>query len=93
LRFKRIDRIAKITRKSATKDQKDHSRQIELPIEFENILSKNSRARKFFDSLSYTNRKEYALWISTAKKPETKHKRLESVILKLLAQKKNPSEK
>ncbi|MCG8607957.1 YdeI/OmpD-associated family protein, partial [bacterium] len=43
------------------------------------------KARDFFNSLSYTNRKEYARWIEAAKKDETKAKRLAKTIKNLLA--------
>ncbi|MFM9839687.1 MAG: YdeI/OmpD-associated family protein [Cyclobacteriaceae bacterium] len=66
---------------------------VDVPIELEKILSKNAKAKNFFDSLSFTNRKEYALWISSAKRPDTKEKRLTDILVKLLAGKKNPSEK
>lgn len=66
---------------------------VDAPIELEKILNKNARAKNFFEALSFTNRKEYALWISTAKRPETKEKRLNDTLVKLLSGKKNPSEK
>jgi uncharacterized protein YdeI (YjbR/CyaY-like superfamily) len=39
------------------------------------------------------NQKEYLSWIQGAKKEETKQKRLESTLEKLLAGKNSPSEK
>jgi hypothetical protein len=66
---------------------------IELPDDLRKILTKNKAAQKFFDSLSFTNRKEYAVWITSAKKEETRKKRLEQTLEKLLAGLKNPSAK
>lgn len=66
---------------------------VEIPEPLANLLAKNRKASSFFDSLSYTNRKEYARWISEAKKEETRTKRLEATLEKLLTGKKNPSEK
>jgi len=47
----------------------------------------------FYDGLSYSNKKEYVLWILTAKQAQTKADRLDKLVTKLLAGKKNPSEK
>jgi hypothetical protein len=68
-------------------------RVVDVPVELEKLLTKNAKAKNFFESLSFTNRKEYAVWISSAKRPETKEKRLSVTLMKLLAGKKNPSEK
>jgi uncharacterized protein YdeI (YjbR/CyaY-like superfamily) len=48
---------------------------------------------QFFEELSFTNKKEYVLWINDAKKEETREKRLVETLEKLKAGKKNPSEK
>ena len=68
-------------------------RTIEIPDGLAKVLTKNKKAKSFFDSLSFTNRKEYADWIAGAKKEETREKRLKLLIEKLLDQKKNPTEK
>jgi hypothetical protein len=68
-------------------------RKVEMPPPLLTLLKSNAVAAKFFDKLSYTNRKEYAVWISSAKKSETLDKRLSQTLSKLLAGKKNPSEK
>jgi len=44
---------------------------------------KKHGVREFFDSLSYTNRKEYCRWITEAKKEETRAARLEKAIAML----------
>lgn len=74
-------------------EQDLEERVVDVPAELQNLLKKQTRAKKFFDSLSYTNRKEYAVWIRSAKREETKQKRLALIIPKLLEGKKNPSEK
>jgi hypothetical protein len=68
-------------------------RVVEIPADLKKELAKSKKAQEFFDSLSFTNRKEYAQWISSAKKEETRAKRLSEVVPKLLKGKKNPSEK
>lgn len=76
-----------------TIEKDEEERVVGVPAELNKLLAKNAKAKSFFDSLSFTNRKEYALWISSAKKEETKAKRLKEILTKLLAGKKNPSEK
>jgi hypothetical protein len=68
-------------------------RVVEIPPDLQNAFAGSAKAEKFFNSLSYTNRKEYASWITSAKKVETREKRLTETIEKLLQGKKNPSEK
>ena len=96
LRFKPVDQIPKLTRKTAIGQQPSKpskERTLELSTEFQQLLSKNKKAGVFFKSLSFTNRKEYVVWLESAKKPETKQKRLKDAIEKLLSEKGNPSEK
>lgn len=74
-------------------EQDLEERVVDMPAELSDLLKRNKKALAFFETLSFTNRKEYALWISTAKRPETKTNRLELTLAKLLDKKKNPSEK
>jgi hypothetical protein len=78
---------------NVTLEKDEEERVVTAPPELGKILSKDKKAKAFFDSLSFTNRKEYAVWITSAKKEETKQKRLKEILSKLLAGKKNPSEK
>jgi hypothetical protein len=50
-------------------------RTVEVPAAFA-ALMKEHGVREFFDSLSYTHRKEYVRWITEAKKEETRSTRL-----------------
>ena len=63
------------------------------PAELEKMFTKYQNAREFFSKLSFTNQKEYVTWIEGAKKTETRQRRLEVAVEKLLAGKKNPAEK
>jgi Domain of unknown function (DUF1905)/Bacteriocin-protection, YdeI or OmpD-Associated len=76
-----------------TIEKDEEERVVNVPEELEKLLTKSAKAKLFFDSLSFTNRKEYAVWIASAKKEETKVKRLKEILPKLLAGKKNPSDK
>ena len=68
-------------------------RTVSVPAELQKILDKNPKVKSFFDSLSYTNRKEYVVWIISAKKTETKENRITQTLSKLLQNKRNPAEK
>ncbi len=68
-------------------------RTIEVPNELQNLLNKNKSAASFFESLTFTHRREYVEWIISAKREETKARRLETTMEKLIARKKNFNEK
>lgn len=68
-------------------------REILLPEDLEQELQAQPPALKFFHTLSFSNRKEYVLWILTAKQEKTRLQRLAKTVDKLLSGKKNPSEK
>jgi hypothetical protein len=63
------------------------------PAELEKAFTRHKKAREFFQALSFTNQKEYVTWIEQAKREETRTRRLEATVEKLLAGKRNPSEK
>jgi hypothetical protein len=99
MRFKKAEKIKHPTKVSITGvpveiagvDQ--ISRTITAPPDLIKLFSKNKKAETFFEALSFTNKKEYVGWITSAKKEETKIARLEATIEKLNSGKKNPSEK
>jgi hypothetical protein len=99
MRFKKVDQLPNKNRafvefKAADIKVDDFAKRIiALPIELDKILAAHDEAREFFTSLSILNQKEYLSWIQGAKKEETKQKRLEATLEKLLAGKNNPSEK
>jgi hypothetical protein len=64
---------------------------VRLPEDFADILKKNKKTESFFNSLSFTNRKEYVEWIITAKREETRNARLAGSIERLNKGWKNPS--
>ena len=68
-------------------------RKMEIPTEIKSLLNKHKAEKEFFNSLSFTNQKEYVRWIADAKREETKLTRLEAMLEKLKAKKKNPSMK
>lgn len=57
----------------------------EMPYEFEELLNENLRAKSFYNSLNKTRKREYLVWIISAKREETKEARLAKSIQKLSA--------
>lgn len=57
---------------------------LEMTKAFAEALKKHPKAEDFFNSLSPTYQKQYLLWIVTAKRPETKQKRINESIQLLL---------
>jgi Bacteriocin-protection, YdeI or OmpD-Associated/Domain of unknown function (DUF1905) len=51
-------------------------REVVLPSDLKEALAKNTKAKKFFDGLSYSNKRRYVLPIDDAKTPATRQKEL-----------------
>lgn len=64
-------------------EQDKEPREVILPEEVVALFSKHPKAKAFFDKLSYTDRKEYIVWITSAKREETRQNRLSLLIEKL----------
>jgi hypothetical protein len=60
-------------------------RTIAAPPDLKKALKSNPAAQAAWDRYSYTCRKEFAQWITEAKKPETRARRLEKSIAMLAA--------
>lgn len=61
---------------------------VELPDDFKKALNKNSAAKAFYITLSYSAQQRYVLPISQAKTEETRIRRIEKAITDLEAKKK-----
>ncbi len=59
-----------------------------LPPYLEQELKRNARAREFFEKLAPSCRRNYIAWVDSAKRDDTKRKRLREMIELLLAGKK-----
>ena len=68
-------------------------RQITLPPDMQQVLAQSPGAMTFYEGLSFSNKKEYVVWILSAKQEKTRTERLGKAVEKLLGGKKNPSEK
>lgn len=66
------------------------TKEVKLPDDFSAALKKNKKEAAYFDSLSFTNKKEYIEWIVTAKREETRKERVDGTIERLGKQWKNP---
>lgn len=65
--------------KKAPRTRKNPAK-LEVPSDLERALSRNSKARKTFEQFSYSHRKEYIQWIASAKREETRARRLATAI-------------
>jgi Bacteriocin-protection, YdeI or OmpD-Associated len=63
---------------------------VKLPEDFASALKRNKKQEAFFNSLSFTNKKEYIEWIVTAKREETRNMRVRESIERLGKEWKNP---
>jgi uncharacterized protein YdeI (YjbR/CyaY-like superfamily) len=48
-----------------------------IPVELQNALKGNIKAKKFFEQLAPSYQKQYIGWIQTARRPETRQRRVE----------------
>lgn len=63
-------------------------REVVVPEDVKLLLDQHPHAKRFFDGLSYTERKEYIRWIDTAQKEETRARRIGITLDKLKKKKK-----
>lgn len=85
---------AVVEARKETKKRIDFDKNLVVPpAELEKIFTKHKKAKEIFASLPSTHQKEYVNWIESAKRQDTKQRRLEAVIEKLMAGKLNPQEK
>ena len=61
-------------------------RVVEVPGAFRKLLKKH-KLEKQFEKMSYSHKKEWVLWLNDAKKEETRLKRMEKAIDRLLEKK------
>lgn len=66
------------------------TKEVRLPDDFSVSLKKNKKQEEFFDTLSFTNKKEYVEWIVTAKREDTRNERVKETIERLRKGWKNP---
>ncbi|HYM93861.1 MAG TPA: YdeI/OmpD-associated family protein [Chitinophagaceae bacterium] len=67
------------------------TKEVKLPDDLAAALKKNKKRSEFFNTLSFTNKREYIEWIVTAKREETRTERIKGTIEKLGKGWKNPA--
>jgi hypothetical protein len=55
-------------------------REVDVPEALETALAKDQKARAAFEALAYTHRKEYARWVTEAKREETRQRRVNQAL-------------
>lgn len=97
LAFKKLEPVMEIRMPEMSKievNSFDFNKNLVVPpAELEKIFTAHKNAREVFQNLSQVNQKEYVEWIEGAKRKDTKTRRLEATLEKLLAGKKSPLEK
>ena len=66
------------------------TKEVKLPDDLAGALKKNKKTLEFFNTLSFTNKKEFIEWVVTAKREETRKERVDGTIERLEKQWKNP---
>lgn len=69
------------------------NKKVHLPEDLEAALKAEPEAYEYYNTLAYSHRKEYVLWIVTARQQKTRESRLVKMIGMLLSKKKNPADK
>lgn len=68
-------------------------RTVTLPPDLKEAMEQEPATLASFEKLSFSNKKEYVLWVLSAKQEKTRTERVTKTVEKLLTGKKNPSEK
>jgi hypothetical protein len=63
---------------------------VRIPQDLQQAFDNNKQVAAYFNQLAFSHRKEYVEWIVTAKREETRNKRVEGTIERLTRQWKNP---
>ncbi|POY36028.1 hypothetical protein C3K47_12570 [Solitalea longa] len=100
LRFKPASQVKRSEISNEKIEQNDYSefinvqtKTITLPPDLKTAMEAEASSINNFEKLSYTNKKEYVLWILTAKQDKTRVARIEKAVEKLVLGKKNPTDK
>lgn len=100
LRFRPQDKVKVSEGRNDVIRNNEHSAYIDvdnktitLPDYINAAIGQQPSAMAWYQQLSYTNKKEYLLWILTAKQEKTRDERLSKMVDMLANKKKNPSDK
>ncbi|NCD69995.1 YdeI/OmpD-associated family protein [Mucilaginibacter agri] len=100
LRFKPQDQVKVSASRNSEIKTNDYSayidvdkKQVTLPPDALEALQQSPGALAIFNQLAYSHRKEYVVWVLSAKQEKTRVARVEKMVEMLLSGKRNPSEK
>lgn len=88
-----VTRIIKRSQDTSIAGVDNKARTVTAPADLQTQLNKNRKAVALFEKLSFTNKKEYMRWLGEAVDKAERRERITELIQKLVAGKKNPSEK
>ncbi|NOW97392.1 YdeI/OmpD-associated family protein [Mucilaginibacter sp. SG564] len=100
LRFRPVDQVKVSAGRNDAVRNNEYSAYIDvdkktvtLPDYIRETLEQHPGVLSWFQQLAYSHKKEYVLWILSAKQEKTRQDRLVKMVEMLLAKKKNPSDK
>jgi uncharacterized protein YdeI (YjbR/CyaY-like superfamily) len=74
--------VGQLVRLAVRRD--DRPREVAVPEDLAAALAQNDAARSAYERLAYTHRREYAEWVSGAKREETRSRRVAATIQRLV---------
>ena len=66
-----------------TIEKDEEERVVEIPTDFKERIELDNNIKEFWNTLSFSIQKKYVTWITSAKKEETRNKRIDTAIEKL----------
>ncbi|MEP7165341.1 MAG: YdeI/OmpD-associated family protein [Ferruginibacter sp.] len=78
--IKEAMKLTDLGKKLPSKPKSTEAKELEVPEYFMKALKKNKKALQTFEVFSYTNKKEYVVWVAEAKSEETRKSRMDTAI-------------
>ena len=66
-----------------TMEKDEEERVVEIPTYFKERIELDNNIKEFWNTLSFSMQKKYVTWITSAKKEDTRNKRIDTAIEKL----------
>ncbi|HYG16356.1 MAG TPA: YdeI/OmpD-associated family protein [Bacteroidia bacterium] len=74
--------MVELAKKTGTWDAMNGPENLEVPGDLKKVLAKNKTARNYFEAFPNSAKKSILGWILSAKRPETRQKRIEETVAK-----------
>ena len=68
-------------------EQDTDEREVAVPEDVANLLKEDHKSARFYESLSYTDKKEFMRWIENARQSDTRTRRITIFLEKMKAKK------